>query len=272
MYTFEWLEGYRPRKRGKVYIMVTILKLQSTTISIKKTYYKYLKIFGVPSLILFIISLILSNRNLSLFSIVISIPFLYYSNKNYLLMLGGKGEQKVTEELLKLPDNYYLLNDINIKLHSKQTRPIQIDHIILCENALFCLETKNWSGSVVGKAKGSWIRRPRPRSRKKNIYNNPIIQTHRHIGALEKIIELNKMDIFKFNENGKDLGIVGVIVFTNPKMKLKCPKRIDVEIIQLQDNTLLDYIQSYKDKLYTIEEIQRLCKLLVNIDSRSSTL
>lgn len=246
--------------------MVTILKLQSTTISIRETYLKYLKIFAIPSLILFIISLILSNRNLSLFSIVISIPFLYYSNKYYFFMIGGKGEQKVTEELLKLPDNYYLLNDINIKLHSKQKHPFQIDHIILCENAIYCLETKNWSGSIIGKKTGSWIRRPRPRSRKKNVYNNPIIQTHRHIGALEKIIELNKREIFRFNENGKELRIVGIIVFTHPKMKLKCPKRIDVEIIQFQENKLLYYIQSYKDKLYTIEEIQRIGKLLINID------
>ena len=246
--------------------MVTILKLQSTTISIRETYYKYLKIFFIPSIILFIISLILSNRNLSLFSIVISIPFLYYSSKYYFFMIGGKGEQEVTEELLKLPDNYYLLNDINIKLHSKQMQPIQIDHVILCENAIFCLETKNWSGSIVGDQKGSWIRRPRPRSQKKDVYNNPIIQTHRHIGALGKIIELNKMEIFTFNEKVKELRIVGVIVFTNPKMNLKCPKRVDVEIIQLQENKLLDYIQSYKDKLYTLEELQRIGKLLVTID------
>ena len=246
--------------------MVTILKLQSTTISIRETYYKYLKIFFIPSIILFIISLRLSNMKLSLFSIIISIPFLYYSSKNHFFIIGGKGEQKVTEELLKLPDNYYLLNDINIKLHSKQMQPIQIDHIILCESALFCLETKNWSGSIVGNQKGSWIRRPRPRSRKKDVYNNPIIQTHRHIGALEKIIELNKMEIFKLNENGKEIRIVGIIVFTNPEMNLKCPKRVDVEIIQLQENKLIDYIQSYKDKLYTIEEIQKIGKLLVTID------
>ena len=145
-------------------------------------------------------------------------------------------------------------------------QPIQIDHVILCENAIFCLETKNWSGSIIGKKTGSWIRRPRPRSRKKDVYNNPIIQTHRHIGALGKIIELNKMEIFKLNENGKEIRIVGIIVFTNPEMNLKCPKRVDVEIIQLQENKLIDYIQSYKDKLYTLEEIQRIGKLLVTID------
>ena len=246
--------------------MVTILKLQSKTISMRKTYSKYLKIFAIPSMIILIISLILSNIILSLFSIFISIPFLYYYSKYYFYIIGGKGEQIVTEELLKLPDNYYLLNDINIKLHSKQTDPFQIDHIILCESALFCLETKNWSGSVVGEKTGSWIRRRKPRSRRKNILNNPIIQTHRHIGALEKIIELNKMEIFKFNEKVKELRIVGIIIFTHPKMKLKCPKGVDVKVIQLKEKELLDYIQSYKDKLYTIEEIQRIGKLLVNID------
>ena len=66
---------------------------------------------------------------------------------------GFQGEKKVIEELLKLPDEFHVFNDVNIQfsnyIRNKKTgkyiKHCQIDHIVLGYNGIFLIETKNWS-------------------------------------------------------------------------------------------------------------------------------
>lgn len=69
------------------------------------------------------------------------------------LIAGAIGENQVVEELRRLPDNYYLLNDFSMKFNPPifykeqraRIRSIQIDHLLIGRSGVFLIETKNWS-------------------------------------------------------------------------------------------------------------------------------
>ncbi len=69
------------------------------------------------------------------------------------LIAGVIGENSVVNELQKLSDNYYLINDFSEKfnppIYNKNDNDrifsIQIDHLLICQSGVFLLETKNWS-------------------------------------------------------------------------------------------------------------------------------
>lgn len=71
----------------------------------------------------------------------------------YPLIAGAIGESTVENELKKLPDDHYVINDFSMRLnppiYNKKTKDricsIQIDHLLICRSGVFLLETKNWS-------------------------------------------------------------------------------------------------------------------------------
>jgi hypothetical protein len=71
---------------------------------------------------------------------------------NTSILIGAIGEEKVINTLRKLPDSYYVLNEIQIKLsrsvlwkkYIEYIRSAQIDHIVIGPTGIFLIETKNW--------------------------------------------------------------------------------------------------------------------------------
>jgi len=70
---------------------------------------------------------------------------------------GAIGEEAVIDELTKLPDSYYIFNDITLRLpksvrwkkYNEYVRSSQIDHIVVGPNGVFLIETKNWSNKTL---------------------------------------------------------------------------------------------------------------------------
>lgn len=95
----------------------------------------------------------------------------------YALRKGASGEQAVAEELDRLPDGWFIVNDVRVSGR-------QIDHIVLGPKGIFCLETKH-SGTVrIDKAgnfyrmeRGMWVPA-----------NSPAVQNMRHIKSLRKFL------------------------------------------------------------------------------------
>jgi hypothetical protein len=66
---------------------------------------------------------------------------------------GAFGEQKVVNELEKLPDDHILINDFTCmfkraiynRRENDYIKSIQIDHILVSPSGVFLIETKNWS-------------------------------------------------------------------------------------------------------------------------------
>ncbi len=73
----------------------------------------------------------------------------YLMAKRY---FGAIGEENVINTLKLLPDTYYVLNEIRIKLTKsvfwkkffEYVKSAQIDHVVIGETGIFLIETKNW--------------------------------------------------------------------------------------------------------------------------------
>jgi len=70
---------------------------------------------------------------------------------------GAIGEEKAIKELEKLSGDYIVINDFKLKfnrpiIHSKENDKIysiQVDHLVIGPNAVYLIETKNWSKNSV---------------------------------------------------------------------------------------------------------------------------
>jgi hypothetical protein len=79
---------------------------------------------------------------------------------NFAWYLGALGEQSATKELAKLPEGYYLINDVKLsfnppiynKKNDDAIYSIQIDHVVIGPTGLYLIETKNWSKESMNNA------------------------------------------------------------------------------------------------------------------------
>jgi hypothetical protein len=73
------------------------------------------------------------------------------------LISGAIGENLVVKEIMKLSDDYVLINDFNLsfsrpiffKKQNQRIYSIQIDHLLISKAGIFLIETKNWSKTSV---------------------------------------------------------------------------------------------------------------------------
>lgn len=71
--------------------------------------------------------------------------------------IGAIGEETVINALSRLPDEYHLFNDVNLRFHppihwkekNDYIKSSQIDHIVVGPTGLFLVETKNWKLSDI---------------------------------------------------------------------------------------------------------------------------
>ena len=115
---------------------------------------------------------------------------------------GDKGEAKVTEELNKMNDEQYLIN--NLILLGDNNVSHQFDHILIRHNGVFVIETKNYYGDIKGSVDDtywtkSFINRGKVKVEK---FMNPIKQNSAHIRYIKKII-------------GKNIPLINIVVFVD---------------------------------------------------------
>jgi len=60
---------------------------------------------------------------------------------------GKRGEARVHDYLMELPDDYHVLDDVVLKTAKGTT---QIDHIVVSKYGVFTIETKNYRGDIYG--------------------------------------------------------------------------------------------------------------------------
>lgn len=125
---------------------------------------------------------------------------------------GRAGENKVSRILEKLPYiQYRVVNDVLLKTSHGTT---QIDHIVLSEYGIFVIETKNYSGWILGgEYSEEWT---------KNVYGNkyqfrnPLKQNYAHVRALMEVLEITTENVF-----------IPIIAFSNQAyIKVHCSKNV----------------------------------------------
>lgn len=120
-------------------------------------------------------------------------------------------------------DEHYLVNNLIFETSDEKTH--QIDHVLIYRKGIFCIESKNIDGLILGhpdiKMWKVYINGPDPY----DLYN-PIMQNKGHIKVLSEFLE-NKYQINS------------IVVFD----KGNKPKDCGDELVNIQD--LKDYIKNY---------------------------
>jgi len=99
---------------------------------------------------------------------------------------GNFGERFVSKKLFDLdPEHYRVLDDLLLPSHGS-TQTTQIDHVVVSNYGIFCIETKFYSGWIFGNARQQYWTQVIYRHKEK--FYNPLWQNYGHIKALEVII------------------------------------------------------------------------------------
>jgi hypothetical protein len=163
----------------------------------------------------------------------------------YPLISGAVGENAVVNELKKLSDSYYVINDFTVKFNppiynSKENDriySIQIDHLVICNSGIFALETKNWNANSV---------------RNRDL-RSPVEQIKRSGYAL--YVSLNAKSDFGLETHhwgNKKIPIRNIIVMTN---SVPIEEFMHVKVLSLKN--LNGYLE-YFEPIVTDTEVDRL--------------
>jgi len=164
------------------------------------------------------------------------------------IVTGWIGEYRVKKILDTLPgEKYKTLNNIMLKTESGT---VQIDHVVVSVFGIFVIETKNYSGRIIGNDYiENWT---------KNIYGhkysfrNPLKQNWGHVKALENLLCLPTEEF------------ISIVVFLeSAKLNIKSKQHV------VNANDLVDVIRSYNKELHWESELEQLVQKITmsNIDS-----
>ena len=144
-------------------------------------------------------------------------------------------------------DEHYIVNDVIFETPDGKTH--QIDHIVIYKTGIFCVETKNIEGLIVG----------HPSFKMWKVYCgkepykilNPILQNKSHVTVLSEFLES------KYN-------VHSIVVF----VKSNKPKDCGNEVLNLEE--LKDYVKNYIcDKELSSEEMKLIYESLTNYKEES---
>ena len=105
--------------------------------------------------------------------------------------IGRNGEKYVSEKLYKLdPTHYKIHNDIML-LSKGNSVATQIDHIVVSNYGIFCIETKAYKGWIFGNAnQDQWTQ---VIFRYKGRFYNPLRQNFAHISAIKDLLGAQRL-------------------------------------------------------------------------------
>lgn len=136
-------------------------------------------------------------------------PVTYISLKS---IRGHLGERCVFGALRRLPDEYWLFNDIVVPWKAEGS---QIDHVVVSRAGVWCVETKSHKGMVFGKERErNWtqIKYSDSGRRYPSKMYNPIWQNDTHCRALAAHLD---------QELGLRAPVKSLVVFTSGKLEVE---------------------------------------------------
>ena len=143
-------------------------------------------------------------------------------------------------------EEHYLVNDLIIEYNGSTH---QIDHIAIYKTGIFCIETKNLSGLIIGdNLHSSWMQIV---NKRKYDFMNPIMQNEAHIKALQNLLNMQE-------------NIYSLVIF----IKGNKPKEIGYPVINL--NELRETIKEFPNENELISlEMQNIYSKLIEYKERS---
>ena len=173
-------------------------------------------------------------------ALILSIIFIILSST---VFKGFFGELAVKIHLKRLiKKNNYLINNLIIEIDNKSN---QIDHIIISNKGIFCIETKNYSGTIYGDDKRKEWTQVFNYGKQKYSFYSPVIQNKNHIKALNTV----------FN---KDYNIYNIVIFYKNQID-----KIDSKYVY----TIKSFKKYYNSLSNSISDLEKeeIYQLLLNI-------
>lgn len=245
---------------------------------LKETNYEYMeakikrnrKLALLSSLVCFILLLLTLIFPLCLLGFIITLfialGYLGRLSRNFSWKKGIWGEKEVTMALQELDDSYYLLNDV--VLYPKHGN---IDHIVLGQNGIFVIETKNYKGEV-GCKEDEWYLltyppKKRGGGRRKRPVKKPLPsiskQAKRNATTLKSFIEKHIEDV---NLKTRQIEVNSIVAFVNPDQGLKLRKPT-VEVLRLFE--LPEFIKKAKtDNKFSNQELKAFGNIILKYSTQ----
>jgi len=160
--------------------------------------------------------------------------------------VGRAAENFVTDRLLRLGDSYIILNDLLLP-SGGNLKTTQIDHVVVSNYGIFCIETKAYQGWIFGNANQRYWTQVIYRRREK--FYNPLWQNYAHTKALESLI----MSIYPKAK------IVSLIAFPDAdKIKVSGTNSVG------HARDVVSMINRYTIPILSDSERDEICKILLS--------
>ena len=173
------------------------------------------------------------------------------------LISGAIGENKVVQELKRLPDDHFVINDFSINfsppLYNRNNNDrifsIQLDHLVISRAGIFILETKNWSKKSVDN----------------EMMRSPVDQIKRSSYALFTLINSNssstsiKLDTHHWGD--RKIPIRNVIVLMKHKPKS------NFNYVAIKTLSELNQYITFFEPIFLLSEAEEMFKYLKGISN-----
>lgn len=161
--------------------------------------------------------------------------------------IGRSGEKFVSRKLHQLdPTHYVVLNDLMLPSDGNSTAT-QIDHIVVSNFGIFCIETKSYKGWVFGNANQEYWTQVIYRFRDR--FYNPLRQNFAHVKAVENLLGAQRLKS----------PIISLVAFPDAD-KLKISGTDSVGYAR----DVVKKIESYTTTFYTDSERDEIFNLLTS--------
>jgi hypothetical protein len=142
-------------------------------------------------------------------------------------------------------ESYFVLNDVILPSGTNAIATSQIDHIIVSNFGIFCIETKSHSGNIYGAIHNENWTQYLYNNESYKIYN-PVKQNRGHVLAINNILGSLKRN-----------AIVPIVVFPYARSIKVFPTG---SALDLED--MLSKINSYEVEIYSDQEVQSIIRRL----------
>jgi hypothetical protein len=183
------------------------------------------------------------------------------------LRAGLRGQNRTTEILAVLDDDYYLLN--NLKLPE---RADDVDHMVVGPNGIFALETKNHRGRIYCR-EGQWYQakvsrkgHPQP----EEPIRDPTQQLKRNVDHLRSCINNTDPELSRRTR----LWIEGAAVFTHSAVRIELPPdvRDGLPFPAIHARDLPAHIAAHVPRRpYSKGDVRRIVGLFAHLNAPRST-
>lgn len=194
--------------------------------------------------------------------LLMGVPFLnILMGKRKALRSGLRGEDDTQNLLASLPEDYYVLGDLQLQVGSERS---QVDHVVVGPTGVFVIESKNHNGYIEGNENDHDVIQHKTGRKggqyKKKMYN-PVKQVGTHVYRVSEVFRREQIPVW----------VRGLVFFSNPAAKINIrTEKIPVFSMEDQGSSLLHFLRAKKqEKLLNDSEIQYIVQSILKYNQLS---